>query len=113
MEADPPVAEIGLRQLGAAERFWFAGGLGPPFFTAATGKIRWLPVFSGRGNAASDHHIGQSKERVELMPVLGQTLIPHFPMAEQVLHAVEGMFHKRPLRRLHKIKDQRIKSAFP
>ena len=38
--------------------------------------------FLRRGGSSSDHPVGQSKECVELMPVLGQAAIPHFPMAE-------------------------------
>ena len=50
------------------------------FFTAATGLI---PVFfSCRSGAAADDHVGQSKERIQLMPVLGQSPIPRFPMPE-------------------------------
>jgi hypothetical protein len=51
--------------------------------------------FSGRGGSAADHHVGQSKERVKLMPILGQSAIPHFPMPKQILHDVKRMFHKR------------------
>ena len=38
------------------------------FFTSSAGLIHG---FSRRGGSSSDHHIGESKERVELMPVLG------------------------------------------
>src|SRR5438445_13597018 len=75
-----------VRRLGLASRFWFGGGVWPPFFTASTGLI---DGFSRRGGSSSDHHIGESKERVELMPVLGQSPIPHLPMAENILQNVE------------------------
>ena len=54
--------------------------------------------FSGRGGASADHHVGQAKECVELMPVPGQSPIPHFPMPENIFHDVERMFNERPHR---------------
>jgi hypothetical protein len=39
MEEDSQTAEICVRQLGFAGRFWFGGGLGPLFFNASTGLI--------------------------------------------------------------------------
>jgi hypothetical protein len=62
------------------------------FFTVSGG---FMHGFSGRGRACADHHIGQAKERVELMPVLGQSPIAHFPMTENILKNVKGMFHER------------------
>jgi hypothetical protein len=53
-------------------------------------------VGSCRGGSAADHHVGQSEEGVELMPVLGQSPIPHLAVAEDVFDDVEGMFHERP-----------------
>ena len=48
-------------------------------FTALTG---WIHVISARGGSAADAQVGQSKQRVKLMPVFGQAPIPHFPVAE-------------------------------
>ena len=61
----------------------FGRGGFPPFWTCCCGGI---PVFSHRSPSRSDDHVGQSKECVELMPVLGQASIPHFAIPEQVLH---------------------------
>ena len=79
-------------RLGVAGQFWFGGGVGPLF--SLLDQV-WSMVLSRRGGSSSDHHVGQAKERMEVMPVLGQSSIPHFPMPENILHDVERMFHKR------------------
>jgi hypothetical protein len=50
--------------------------------------------FSRRGLTHSDNQVGQAEERVELMPVFGQAAIAHFPVAEEVLEDMKGMFDK-------------------
>jgi hypothetical protein len=55
-----------------------------------------LARFSGRGLAPSNDEVGQPEERVELVPVFGQSPIAHFPMPENILEDVEGMRHERP-----------------
>jgi hypothetical protein len=49
------------------------------FFIAATARFVYFHAIL---RARFDHRIGQPKEHVELMPVLGQTAIPYFPMPE-------------------------------
>lgn len=66
-------------RLGLACQLWFGGGVEPPF--SRLQPVGFM-VFSGRGGSAADHHVGQSKERIKLMPVLGQPSIPYFPMAK-------------------------------
>ena len=39
-------------------------------------------VLSVRGGSAADDHVGQPEQDVKLMPILCQSAIPHFPMAE-------------------------------
>ena len=50
-------AEMGVRHLGFAGRFWFGGGPDPPFFTPSLG---WIHIFSRRAGASADHHVGQA-----------------------------------------------------
>src|SRR5882672_2826749 len=67
-----------------------ADGLG---WLASSRSVEWVAAhfrrraspnerFSRRERACADHHVGQPKQRVELMAVFGQSPIPHFPMAE-------------------------------
>ena len=93
MEDTPQSVENCVGQSGLAGWFWFGCGVWPPFFNSPTGRAR---DFSRRGRARADHHVGQSEQRVGLMPVLGQSAIAHFPVAENVLEDVEGMFDGRP-----------------
>ena len=67
--------------------------MGGYFRVLSTG---WIHGFSRRGPPCPDHHVGQTKERAELMPVLRQPSMPHLPAPEDVLQDVEGMFHERP-----------------
>src|ERR1035437_133198 len=97
MEDDPQTVENCVGQLGLASQFWLGGGGGSSFFTAATG---WTCDFSRRGRSPADHHVGQAEEGVKLMPVFGQSPIPHFPMPENILQDMEGGFHERPHRGL-------------
>src|SRR5213594_283432 len=79
MEDSPKAEENYGGQLGFASPFRLGCEGGSPFFTSSTGLTC---DFSRRGGSSSDHHIGESEERVELMPVLGEPSIPHLPMAE-------------------------------
>jgi hypothetical protein len=63
------------------------------FLQRFNGINSWF--FSRLGPPRSDHYVGQSKERVELMPVLRESPTPHFPVSKKILHEVEGMFHIR------------------
>lgn len=74
--------------LGWPGRFPFGRGGWPLVFTSATGLIRG---FSPRDRAGADHHVGQSKQRVEVMPVFGQPPVTHLAVAEDVFDDVEGM----------------------
>ena len=56
--------------------------------------------FSHRGMPRADHHIGQTKQRAELMPVLSKSPIKHFPMPENILKNVKRMPHERAHRGL-------------
>lgn len=56
--------------------------------------------FSGRNlgrrieqPAASQHQIGEAKQREQLSGVLGQSPVARLAMTEQVLHHVEGMLN--------------------
>jgi hypothetical protein len=62
------------------------------FFTFASGPPHGYLCC---GRSPTHHHTGQTEVRVELMPVLGQLAIPHFPVAEYILHNVARLCHKR------------------
>ena len=79
MEADPKAAENCVGRLEFAGQSRFGRGGWSPFFTASTGL---MCGFLRRGLPRADHHVNESEERVELMPVLGQPSIPHFPVPE-------------------------------
>src|SRR5674476_1645603 len=98
MEAGPQAAENCVGQLGLASQFWFGGEGWSPFFTFSTD---WEHAFSHRGRAPADHHVGQAEERVKLMSVFSQSPIPHFPMPENILQDMEGVFHERPVSYTH------------
>lgn len=49
------------------------------FFTSSRGLIH---DSSRRGGSPADHHVGESEERVQLIPVLGQSATPHFQVTE-------------------------------
>src|SRR6185437_15759265 len=59
-------------------------------------SLAFIVFLSGGDGSSANHHVGQPKQRVELMPVLGKPSIPHFSMAENILYDVEGMLHERP-----------------
>ena len=54
---------------------------------------RWTHGFSCWNRSPADDHVGQSKEHVELMPVLGKSPATHFPMPENVLHNMKRILH--------------------
>jgi hypothetical protein len=65
-----------------------AGGVPGVFLCRA----RAAAVTLRRDRARADHHVGQSEERVELVPVFRPSTVARFPMPEKVLNDVEGVF---------------------
>src|SRR5688572_314846 len=96
MAEAPQRAENCVRRLEFTGWFWFGGGPGRRFSPLHPLQSFGVHGFlSCRDGSSADHHVGQSEERVELMSVLGQSAIPHFPVAKEILHDVEGMLHER------------------